>query len=110
MSYKIYTTDYFEKELKKLAKKYASIKIDFQNLIEKLKSDPTQGIALGKDCYKIRMSISSKGKGKRSGSRVITCVKIKNETIYLISIYDKSDRESIDDKKLDYLLKRAGIH
>jgi mRNA-degrading endonuclease RelE of RelBE toxin-antitoxin system len=109
MSYKIYSTDYFEKELKKLSKKYSSINIDFQRLIESLKSEPRQGIPLGKDCYKIRMSISSKGKGKRSGSRVITCVKIKNESIYLISIYDKSDKESIDDKKLDYLLKRAGI-
>ncbi len=55
------------------------------------------------------MAISSKGKGKSGGSRVITCVKVVNEDIYLLAIYDKSDKENISDKELDLLLQIAGL-
>lgn len=51
------------------------------------------------------MAISSKNKGKSGGSRVITCVKIIDETVILLSIYDKSEQEDIDDKALNKLLK-----
>jgi hypothetical protein len=64
---------------------------------------------MGKDCYKIRMAITSKGKGKSGGSRVITCVKVINQTAYLLSIYDKSEKENISDKELDALLHMAGL-
>ncbi len=78
-------------------------------LIHSLEENPTQGEPLGKDCYKVRMAITSKGKGKSGGSRVITCVKIVNQTAYLLTIYDKSDKENISDKELDELLRLAGI-
>lgn len=109
MSFNIYSTGFFEKELKKLSKKYPSVKNDFKALVDSLKKDPKQGQPLGKDCYKIRMAISSKGKGKSSGSRIISCVKIVAESVFLLSNYDKSDKESISDKELDNLLKMAGI-
>ncbi len=109
MSYKIYTSDFFAKELKKLAKKYPSIKTDLQTFSITLINDPFQGAPLGKDCYKTRMAIKSKGKGKRSGSRIITCVKIIASSVFLLSIYDKSEKESISDKELDKLLKLAGL-
>jgi hypothetical protein len=109
MSFNIYTTDFFDKELKKLAKKYPSVKNDFKALVDSLKEEPKQGQPLGKDCYKIRMAISSKGKGKSGGSRVISCAKIVAESVFLLSIYDKSDKESISDKELDNLLKIAEI-
>jgi mRNA-degrading endonuclease RelE of RelBE toxin-antitoxin system len=109
MSFKIYASDSFEKELKKLDKKYPSIKNDYKALIDSLIENPKQGDALGKDCYKIRMAIASKGRGKSGGSRVISCVKIVAESVFLLSIYDKSAKESISDKELDELLKLAGI-
>jgi len=55
------------------------------------------------------MTISSKGKGKRAGSRVITCVKVMAGSVYLLSIYDKGQKENISDKELDTLLKMAGL-
>ena len=55
------------------------------------------------------MTITSKGKGKSGGSRVITFVKIVAGSIFLLSIYDKSDKENVSDKELDYLLKIAGL-
>lgn len=109
MSFNIYTTDFFDKELKKLSKKYPSVKTDYKTLVDLLKEEPKQGQPLGKDCYKIRMAISSKGKGKSGGSRVISCVKIVAESVFLLSIFDKGDKENISDKELDKLLKAAGL-
>jgi mRNA-degrading endonuclease RelE of RelBE toxin-antitoxin system len=109
MSFNIYTTPFFDLELKKLSRKYPSVKNDFKALVDALKENPKQGQPLGKDCYKIRMAISSKGRGKSGGSRVISCIKIVAGAVFLLSIYDKSDKESISDKELDNLLKIAGI-
>lgn len=109
MSFKIVVTDGFKKHAKSIAKKHRSLKSDLEKLIASLQEDPLQGEPLGKDCYKVRMAISSKGKGKSGGSRVITCVKIVEQTAYLLTIYDKSDKESISDKELDELVGLAGL-
>ena len=109
MSFNIFTSDNFEKELKRLSKKYPSLKTDFSEFILSLKENPKQGISLGKDCFKVRMAIASKGKGKSGGSRVITCVKFVAGVVFLLSIYDKSDKDSISDNELDLLLKLAGL-
>lgn len=109
MSFDVVVTDGFKKHAKGIAKKHRSLKSDLNKLIDSLEENPTQGEPLGKDCYKVRMAITSKGKGKSGGSRVITCVKIVNQTAYLLTIYDKSDKESISDKELDELLRLAGL-
>lgn len=105
MSFNIVTTPPFEKELKQLAKKYPSVKKDVAHLAIKLLKEPKMGIALGNDCYKIRMAITSKGKGKSGGARVITFVQVIETTIFLLSIYDKADAANISDKELKERLK-----
>jgi mRNA-degrading endonuclease RelE of RelBE toxin-antitoxin system len=105
MSYKIITIPSFERELKFLAKKHRSIPADFAKLLDNLELNPIMGDEVLKDCYKIRMSITSKGKGKSGGARVITFVYILEETIYLLSIYDKSEIANISDKELRELIK-----
>jgi mRNA-degrading endonuclease RelE of RelBE toxin-antitoxin system len=100
MPFKIEATPEFLKEAKKLAKKYPSLKNDITVLAEQLVTNPTQGTPLGKDAYKIRLAITSKGKGKSGGARVITCVKIISTIVYLVSIYDKSVQGDISDKEL----------
>lgn len=109
MSFNIYTTDFFDKELKRLSRKYPSVKNNFKTLVDSLKEEPRQGQALGKDCYKIRMAITSKGKGRSGGSRVIACVKIVAGSVFLLSIYDKGVKGSISEKELDNLLRLAGL-
>ena len=104
MSYSIETIPSFDRQIKRLAKKYRSVKIDLQNLVVQLREDPTMGTALGQSCYKIRVAITSKGKGKSGGSRVITHIHIAGEIIYLLSIYDKSERDNLDEGELDELL------
>lgn len=109
MSFSIVVTDGFKKNAKSIAKKHRSLKSDLTKLIDSLEENPIQGEPLGKDCYKIRMAITSKGKGKTGSSRVITCVKIINQIAYLLTIYDKSHKESVSDKELDNLLRLAGL-
>jgi hypothetical protein len=81
------------------------LKSDFADLIPSLRKNPNQGSPLSQSCYKIRFSITSKGKGKSGGARLITHFLISEETIFLISIYDKSEKENLTDKELDELLK-----
>jgi mRNA-degrading endonuclease RelE of RelBE toxin-antitoxin system len=105
MSYKIELTALFEKQLKRLTKKFPSLKNEFAQLIILLKENPKQGTAIGNNCYKIRLAIASKGKGKSGGARVITHVQITRTTIYLFSIYDKSEQSDITDNDLNEWVK-----
>ncbi|TDE13339.1 type II toxin-antitoxin system RelE/ParE family toxin [Dyadobacter psychrotolerans] len=104
MSFEVITSSNFAKQLKKLSKKYASLKQEVFLLGESLSENPTLGTPIGKECYKIRLAIRSKGKGKSGGARVITCVVALKESVILLSIYDKSEQENIEDKELERLL------
>ena len=104
MSYKIFTIPPFDKQIKRLAKKYPSVKAEYAQLLDTLEKNPKQGTALGNNCYKIRLSIASKGKGKSGGARVITFLKINDNSIYLLAIFDKSEDDSIRDKELEILI------
>lgn len=73
-------------------------------MIEQLKNEPIQGAALGNSCYKIRMKITSKGRGKSGGARIITTVVVQENVVYLLSIYDKSEKQTITDRELEDLL------
>ena len=106
MSFELIPTPSFEKELKRLAKKYPSIKNDIATLAKKLLLNPASGKSIGNNCYKIRMAITAKGTGKSAGARVITYLKIVQEKVFLLSIYDKSEQETISEKELDNILKR----
>ena len=108
MSYNVLYTENFLKEAKRLAKKYISLKSDIAALIESLEQDPTQGKSLGKDCFKIRMAIASKRKGKSGGARVIACVFIADTEVHLLTIYNKSEKEDISDKELKALRDQVG--
>ncbi len=105
MSYKVKTTDVFEKQAKRLIKKYTSLKSELLLLVKELKENPEQGTAIGKNCFKIRIGIASKGQGKTGGARIIANIVVTDATIYLLLIYDKSEKENLTDRELDELLK-----
>ncbi len=105
MSYSVITIPPFDRQLKRLSKKYSSLKEEFLELIISLEQNPEQGIKLGNNCFKIRIAIASKGKGKSGGARIITNIVIEDTIVYLLSIYDKSERETLTDKELEELLK-----
>jgi len=109
MNFNVIVTTGFKKRAKTVGKKHRSLKSDIGDLIDSLEKNPLQGEPLGKDCYKVRMAITSEGKGKSGGSRIITCVKVVDKDVYLLTIYDKSDKDKISDKELDRLLVIAGL-
>jgi mRNA-degrading endonuclease RelE of RelBE toxin-antitoxin system len=105
MSYSVKSIEVFERQAKKLTKKYPSLKSELFALVQELKGNPNKGTAIGKSCYKIRIAIKSKGKGKSGGGRLIANVVVANNTVYLLSIYDKSNKDNLSDKELDELLQ-----
>ncbi|OGX85239.1 hypothetical protein BEN47_02695 [Hymenobacter lapidarius] len=109
MSFEITLTKSFRRNLKPFVKRFASITDDLEALGKDLLDNPQAGVSLGRDCYKVRMRIGSKNTGKSGGARVITCVKIVGEKVYLLTIYDKSERDSISDKERDELLRENGL-
>lgn len=74
-------------------------------LVQELKENPEQGTPIGKNCFKIRLGIASKGKGKSGGARVIANFVVTDSTVFLLAIYDKSERENLSDKELSELLR-----
>ncbi|MBK9377078.1 MAG: hypothetical protein IPM86_01855 [Saprospiraceae bacterium] len=100
MSYSIIPTLRFEKELKRLAKKFPSLKNEFAQLIADITENPEAGTFIGNNCYKIRLAIGSKGKGKTGGARVITYLYIETETVYLLTIYDKGEKADLKPNEL----------
>lgn len=112
MNYNIQAYDSFKREFKKLSKRYQSLKDDLEQLAEELLANPKMGADLGNGLHKVRMAISSKGKGKSGGARVITMIialSADGTEIGLHYIYDKSERSSISDKELMSILKQNGI-
>jgi len=105
MSFKVKSIPVFERQAKRLKKKFPSLKKEIQTLIHELKEEPTKGVFIGHNCYKIRLAITSKGKGKSGGGRVITHVIFKEDIVYLLTIYDKSELENFTDKEILELIK-----
>ncbi|GHT58775.1 toxin RelE [Bacteroidia bacterium] len=111
-NYEVITTEDFDKKVKPLAKKYRSFLNDLANFKKELLENPEMGDDLGDNTRKVRMAIASKNKGKSGGARVITCqilVDVENAEIYLLTIYDKGEQDSISKKEIDKLKRDNGL-
>jgi len=112
MMTEIISTPEFDKEYKRLKKKYRSLPEDLANLEQELIKNPNLGIDLGQNFRKVRMAIKTKNKGKSGGARVITyslVVNIIDELIVLVTIYDKGEEQSISDAKIKQIIKNFGF-
>lgn len=105
MSFEVSITPDCLRQVKRLSRKYPSLKDDLSKLVGSLMDEPTQGTALGKGFHKVRLAIRSKGQGRSGGARVITYVIIAARHVYLAAIYDKSERSTLSDKELRELAK-----
>ena len=101
----------FLRDLKRLRKKYRSMDDDLANFLDDLQKDPLQGTNIGRNLRKVRMAISSKGKGKSGGARVIThvIIEVEDTAVKLLTIYDKADKENLSEGELNRLLKRNNL-
>jgi hypothetical protein len=101
----------FQKEFKRLLKKYPSLKAELIKLRDILYAAPRTGTPLGDNIYKIRLAIRSKGKGKSAGARVISHVEteiiglVESNTVSLLTIYDKSEVSNISKDDIQSLVK-----
>ncbi len=112
MNYSFVTYPTFDKEFKRLFKKYHSLKHDILTLADEISANPNAGIDLGQGFYKYRLAIQSKGKGKRGGARVISMNVIVSENdteIGFLFIYDKSERANVTDSEIIALKKKNGL-
>jgi mRNA-degrading endonuclease RelE of RelBE toxin-antitoxin system len=109
MTFNIVPTGRFKKEAKRLSKKFPSLKAELVELNETLTNQPNIGTPLGNNSYKIRLAIRSKGKGKSGGGRVITYLVNDNNEVYLLTIYDKSELDNIDDKILKSIIQSLNL-
>ena len=105
MNYNVIPIERFKKEAKKLFKKFPSLKNELFELAKMLSKNPMLGTSLGDSTFKIRIAIKSKGKGKSGGARIITYIIAAHKEIYLLTVYDKSEFGSIDDKTLKKIIK-----
>ncbi|MHA4740911.1 type II toxin-antitoxin system RelE/ParE family toxin [Dyadobacter sp. MSC1_007] len=102
---KITFVPHFKKEFKRLSEKFPSLEADMKELISQLGRKPDLGTPLGGNAFKIRWQVKSKGKGKSGGVRVITYYITEDGELYLLTIYDKSEQESITPKQIRTLIE-----
>ena len=105
MNFSVIPSDRFKKEAKRLIKKYPSLITELTELNKLLEVTPDTGTSLGNNTFKIRLAVKSKGSGKSGGTRVIIYVVTEDKEVYLLTIYDKSELDSIDDKTLKAIIK-----
>ncbi|MFA7069937.1 MAG: hypothetical protein WC144_03750 [Sulfurimonas sp.] len=101
------TSSLFDKQFKQLAKKYNLIKVDLKDFTDNFEEYHSLSTSIKNNIYKIRVANSNKNKGKSAGYRIYYYLKVK-ETTYLLTIYDKSQFESIDEDILMELIKELG--
>lgn len=107
MEYRIKASKAFDREIKRLSKRYHSMADDYERLLNEIEENPHLGTDLGGGLRKIRMAITSKGRGKSGGARVITftvVVSVAEAEINLLYIYDKAERSSISKKEIAQLI------
>lgn len=97
-------TETFNKAVKKLKKKFRNIEKDYLAFINDIETDEDLGIYLGDGIYKTRIANSDKNSGKSGGYRLISYLKIIDNELYLMYIYDKSDFENISETAIDKLI------
>lgn len=110
MSAEVGSITRFRKDLKRLARKFRTLPNEVDDLITSLEKTPKQGKALGAGLYKIRLASKSKNVGKSGSFRVVTYYVEQigdEETVYLVTIYDKSEEDTIAKADLLTLVKQA---
>lgn len=96
----------FRASYKLLKKRHKSLEADFERLLASLLESPIQGVELVGGLRKVRMAITSKGRGKSGGARVIIRVRIVADELQLLYIYDKADMENVSETFLRDVMKR----
>jgi mRNA-degrading endonuclease RelE of RelBE toxin-antitoxin system len=104
MKLRIVEKSSYKKAVKKLSKHYKNIQNDINQFLDTLQSIRDLGIELKSNIYKVRIANSDKNKGKSAGYRLISYLKIVDDELYLLYIYDKSKIENLTENEIDKLI------
>ena len=103
---RVKTSEDFRIAFKRLKKRHKSLQQDFEQLLTSLLQNPIQGVELDGGVRKVRMAITSKGRGKSCGARVIIRVRVVADELQLLYIYDKADYKNVSEDFLRDVIKR----
>ncbi len=101
-------TEEFERQAKRLAKRYRSLPDDLEDLQQELLKNPEIGDNLGGGKHKIRLGVKSKGGGKRGGLRVITLnvvIETTDTCVNLLTIYDKKEIQNVSEQYINQIIR-----
>ena len=99
----------FRAAYKRLKKRHRSLQQDFERLLASLLQNPMQGVELDGGVRKVRLAITSKGRGKSGGARVIVRVRIVADELQLLYIYDKADASSVKNEVMRGIVTEMGL-
>ena len=105
---KVVESDEFRKDIKKLGKRYRSVKQDVRSLTAQLKAGEIPGDRITGNkypVYKVRVKNSDIKKGQSGGYRVIYYIRTP-EAILLTNLYSKSDRSDISNKEVEDVIEQ----
>lgn len=114
MKLKIIPTESFKKDVKRLNKKNPHIAESLKEL-NSLLLIGNYGTSIGRGVYKIRLRNIDRKKGKSGGFRVIGFKDIigyadeEQKKFYLLTIYSKTEKETVSDYEIQTLLEDLGI-
>jgi mRNA-degrading endonuclease RelE of RelBE toxin-antitoxin system len=96
----------FQRKIRILAKKYRRIRLDLQEVLQKLQAGELVGDRLqdvGNTVLKARVKNSDAQRGKSGGYRLIYWLQ-SPATIVLLDIYSKSEQENIEIAEIQRIL------
>lgn len=100
------TTEAFEREAERLARKFPSLEVDVDLLTTQLEHGGRPGIRLtgiGYTSFKVRLPNRSARRGKRGGFRVIYYEK-EATLVLLLIVYSKTERSNIPNETVRRLI------
>lgn len=101
---KVIKQELYKKALKSLSKKFKHVEADIEKFLSEIKDRNELGIELKANIFKARVANSDKNKGKSSGYRLITYLKITDDELHLIYVYDKGSIENLTEDEIDTMI------
>ena len=99
----------YTKAIKKLKKRFKSIEDDCDKFIQSIETTDDLRAELGNGVYKVRIANGDKKVGKRGGYRLISYLKLIDNKLYLMYIYDKSDFSTVTEKQIDAFITQLSL-
>jgi mRNA-degrading endonuclease RelE of RelBE toxin-antitoxin system len=112
MRYEIVLADSIKVAVRRLKKRYRHVVNDLERAVNVLQERPELGEVIigGHGVRKVRVANRDAKRGKSGGYRLLYyLVDEPEKLIYLLLMYAKSEREDVDTKEIERLLKQAGL-